>query len=191
MPRKIDSSLKERAVRMLRDHRQDYPSDTALAEAVATKLGLGRETVRRLLVQDGVRRGKGIRTTVPGRDGHRAGDLLDRCFTAPAPNRVWVAAFTYCRSWAGFVYVAFVVDVFAQRIAAWHAATTKAHRPGSDPATDSAVGPRPAGTARPGRAVGPPHRRRPSTPRCASPSTSPSRASHPRSGPSATLTTTR
>jgi hypothetical protein len=45
MPKKIDASLKEWAVRMLRDHRQDYPSDTALAEAVATKVGVGRETV--------------------------------------------------------------------------------------------------------------------------------------------------
>ena len=46
MPRKIDGSLKERAVRMLREHRQDYPSDTALAEAVAAKLGLvGRRCV--------------------------------------------------------------------------------------------------------------------------------------------------
>ena len=43
----------------------------------------------------------------------------------PAPNRVWVTDFTYVRSWAGFVYVAFIVDVFAQRIVAWHAATTK------------------------------------------------------------------
>ena len=63
MPRKIDSSLRERAVRMLREHRQDYPSDTALAEAVATKLGLGRETVRRWLVQDDVNSGARPGTT--------------------------------------------------------------------------------------------------------------------------------
>ncbi len=74
---------------------------------------------------NGVRRGKGIRTTVPAKDAHRAGDLLHRNFTAPAPNTRWVADFTYCRTWAGFVYVAFVVDVFAQRIVGWHAATDK------------------------------------------------------------------
>ncbi len=76
----------------------------------------------------GVRRDKGIRTTIPappGRDGKRAGDLLDRDFTAVAPNRVWVSDFTYCRTWAGFVYVAFILDVFAQRIVAWHVAATK------------------------------------------------------------------
>ena len=73
----------------------------------------------------GVRRDKGVRTTIPGKDGIRAGDLLDRNFTAVAPNRTWVTDFTYVRSWAGFVYVAFIVDVFAQRILAWHASTSK------------------------------------------------------------------
>ena len=58
-------------------------------------------------------------------DGRRAPDLLNRNFHASVPNRVWVTDFTYVRSWAGFVYVAFIVDVFAQRIVAWHAATTK------------------------------------------------------------------
>ena len=79
----------------------------------------------RTLGLSGVRRDKGIRTTIPAKDGKRAGDLLDRDFTAPAPNRAWVTDFTYVRTWAGFVYVAFIVDVFAQRIVAWHAATTK------------------------------------------------------------------
>ena len=68
---------------------------------------------------------RATRTTVPARDGHRADDLLHRDFTAPAPNIRWVADFTYCRTWAGFVYVAFVLDVFAQRIVGWHAATDK------------------------------------------------------------------
>lgn len=73
----------------------------------------------------GVRRAKGIRTTIPAKDGKRADDLLDRDFTALAPNRTWVIDFTYVRCWAGFTYVAFVVDVFAQKIVAWHAATRK------------------------------------------------------------------
>jgi transposase InsO family protein len=74
---------------------------------------------------NGVRRGRGVRTTIPAKDGCRAGDLLDRDFTAPAPNRRWVADFTYCRTWSGFTYVAFVVDVYAQRIVGWHAATDR------------------------------------------------------------------
>ncbi len=73
----------------------------------------------------GIRRTKGIRTTIPAKDGTRAGDLLNRDFTAPAPNRTWIMDFTYVRTWAGFTYVAFVVDVFAQRILAWHAATIR------------------------------------------------------------------
>ena len=73
----------------------------------------------------GVRRGKGIRATIPAKDGIRAGDLLNRHVIASAPNRTWVTDFTYVRTWAGFSYVAFIVDVYAQRIVAWHAATTK------------------------------------------------------------------
>jgi putative transposase len=79
----------------------------------------------RALGLSGIVRAKGVRTTIPSKDGKRAGDLLDRDFTAEAPNRTWVTDFTYCRTWAGFTYVAFIVDVFAQRIVAWHAATAK------------------------------------------------------------------
>ena len=84
-------------------------------------------TVDRLMRQagmNGVRRGRAPRTTIAAKDGVRAGDLLNRDFSAPAPNRVWVTDFTYVRTWAGFVYVAFVVDVFAQRFVGWHAMTT-------------------------------------------------------------------
>jgi len=65
----------------------------------------------RTLGLSGVRRDKGVRTTIPAKDGKRASDLLDRDFTAAAPNRTWVTDFTYARTWAGFVYVAFTADV--------------------------------------------------------------------------------
>jgi transposase InsO family protein len=74
----------------------------------------------------GVVRTARVRTTVAAKDGQRARDLLDRQFSAPAPNRVWVTDFTYVRTWAGFAYVTFIVDVFSQKIVAWHAATSKA-----------------------------------------------------------------
>jgi putative transposase len=74
----------------------------------------------------GVLRTARVRTTIPAKSGQRAGDLLDRQFSAPAPNRVWVTDFTYVRTWAGFCYVTFIVDVFSQKIVAWHAATSKA-----------------------------------------------------------------
>jgi transposase InsO family protein len=94
---------------------------TRLPEASAGAV----DRAMRTLGLAGVTRAKLVRTTIPAKDGKRAADLLDRDFTAPAPNRVWVTDFTYVRTWAGFVYVAFILDVFAQRIVAWHAATTK------------------------------------------------------------------
>jgi putative transposase len=98
-----------------------YLRRTAIPDASAGSV----DRAMRTLGLSGVRRDKGIRTTIPAKDGTRAGDLLDRDFTAAAPNRTWVTDFTYVRTWAGFTYVAFIVDVFAQRIVAWHAATTK------------------------------------------------------------------
>ena len=79
----------------------------------------------RVLGLEGIRRDKGVRTTIPGKDGVRAGDLLNRDFTAPRPDHTWVMDFTYVRAWAGWVYIAFIVDVFSQRIVAWHAQTSK------------------------------------------------------------------
>jgi transposase InsO family protein len=79
----------------------------------------------RVLGLEGIRRDKNIRTTIPAKDGIRAGDLLNRDFTAPRPDHTWVMDFTYVRTWAGWVYVAFIVDVFSQRIIAWHAQTSK------------------------------------------------------------------
>jgi putative transposase len=99
-----------------------YVRRTVLPDASAGAV----DRAMRALGLSGVRRDKGVRTTIPAKDGTRAGDLLNRDFTAGAPNLVWVTDFTYARTWAGFVYVAFILDVFSQRIVAWHVATTKA-----------------------------------------------------------------
>ena len=85
-------------------------------------------TVRRLMRQRGiagvVRGHKKPRTTVSDHAWVRPPDLLDRDFTAPAPNRRWVADLTYVRlASGGFVYVAFVVDVFSRMIVGWALAT--------------------------------------------------------------------
>ena len=85
-------------------------------------------TVRRLMRQEGisgvVRGHKKPRTTVSGESAVRPPDLLDRDFTAPAPNLRWVADITYVRlTSGGFVYVAFVVDVFSRMIVGWALAT--------------------------------------------------------------------
>jgi len=83
------------------------------------------DRLMRLLELRGLTRGKGVRTTIPDRTAQRAPDLLERDFTAAAPNRRWVADFTYVRTWAGFVYVAFVIDCFSRAIVGWHASSTK------------------------------------------------------------------
>jgi transposase InsO family protein len=83
------------------------------------------DRLMRLLNLRGLTRGKGVRTTTPDRNAQRAPDLLDGDFTAHAPNLRWVADFTYVRTWAGFVYVSFVIDCFSRAIVGWHAATTK------------------------------------------------------------------
>lgn len=79
----------------------------------------------RLLGLRGVRRSKKVRTTIPAAGGTRAPDLLDRDFTASRPDEKWVTDFTYVRTWAGFVYVAFILDVFSRRIVGWHVASNK------------------------------------------------------------------
>lgn len=84
------------------------------------------DRVMRTLGLSGVLRSKKVYTTSSDPDGVRAPDLVDRNFTSDRPDRLWVADFTYVRTWAGFTYVAFIVDVFAQRIVAWNAATTMA-----------------------------------------------------------------
>jgi putative transposase len=89
---------------------------------------VARCTVERLMREHrltGVVRGKKIRTTVPDPGHQRAGDLVNRDFTAPRPNRTWVADFTHVATWSGVVYVAFVVDVYSRAIVGWSAATNK------------------------------------------------------------------
>jgi putative transposase len=88
---------------------------------------VARCTVERLMTQhgwQGALRGKRVRTTIPDENAHRPRDLVDRDFTATAPNRLWVADFTYVATWSGTVYVAFVIDVFSRRIVGWRAATS-------------------------------------------------------------------
>jgi putative transposase len=72
----------------------------------------------------GVIRGKPVRTTIGDRSAPCPLDRVNRQFRAPAPNMLWVSDFTYVATWAGFVYVAFVIDTFARRIVGWRASRT-------------------------------------------------------------------
>ncbi|WP_393099899.1 IS3 family transposase [Streptomyces sp. LN325] len=92
---------------------------------------VARCTVERLMRDLGITgavRGKKVITTIPDASAQRAPDLVDRDFVAPAPNRCWVADFTHVTTFAGVVYVAFVVDTFSRRIVGWSAATSKETR---------------------------------------------------------------
>jgi putative transposase len=90
------------------------------------KVGRGRvERLMRRLGLAGAVRGKTVRTTIADPDGVRAADLVKRQFIAGAPNRLWVADFTYVATWAGTVYVAFAIDVFSRKIVGWQASTSK------------------------------------------------------------------
>jgi putative transposase len=88
---------------------------------------VARCTVERIMRQqgwEGACYGCKHKTTI-GDDTHpRYPDRVDRNFCAPAPNRLWVADFTYVSTWTGFVYVAFVIDAFSRRIVGWRAART-------------------------------------------------------------------
>ena len=88
---------------------------------------VARCTVARLMTAEGLRgvvRGQWRRTTVADPAADHAPDLVQRQFHAERPNPLWVADFTYVATWRGFVYVAFVIDVYSRRIVGWRAHTT-------------------------------------------------------------------
>jgi HTH-like domain/Integrase core domain len=88
---------------------------------------VGRDRVARLMRAAGLRgviRGRRAFTTRTDPADQRPADLVQRRFSAPAPNRLWVADLTYVRTWAGFCYVAFVVDVYSRMIVGWAASAT-------------------------------------------------------------------
>jgi putative transposase len=86
-----------------------------------------RCTVERLMAENGIqgakRRGEPWRTTTPDPAGQRKPDLVERDFTAEAPNRLWVADFTHLRTWEGVVFFSFVIDVFSRQVVGWQLAT--------------------------------------------------------------------
>ena len=86
----------------------------------------GRERVARLMRSAGVvgakQRGKPWRTTILDPQAQRASDLVNRDFTAPAPDRLWVGDFTYLRTWEGRSFFSFVIDVFSRMVVGWQIA---------------------------------------------------------------------
>ena len=87
---------------------------------------VGRGRVQRLMREAGIqgakRRGKPWRTTKPDPLAHRRPDLVERDFSATAPNRLWVGDLTYLRCWEGALFFAFVIDVFSRKVVGWQLA---------------------------------------------------------------------
>jgi putative transposase len=86
---------------------------------------VGRDQVARLMRElgiQGVRRGAKVRTTRPVERAERPPDLVERRFVAERPNALWVTDLTYVPTWAGMVYVCFIVDVFSRSIVGWRVA---------------------------------------------------------------------
>ena len=117
-----DEVFKEVIERIHRKNRGVYGVQKVWRQMLREGWKIGRDRVARLmraLGLEGVVRGKRKRTTVPGELAQRPGDLVDRVFSASAPNRLWVADITYVSTWEGFVYVAFITDVYSRMIVGW------------------------------------------------------------------------
>ena len=101
---------------------QVYGADKVWQQLNRENIPVARCTVERLMRQQGlqgVRRGKRVRTTTPDPKAPCPLDRVNRQFKAERPNQLWVSDFTYVSTWQGWVYVAFVVDVFSRRIVGW------------------------------------------------------------------------
>ena len=122
-----DATLREAVRRVWEAHRRVYGVRKVWRQLRREGHAVARCTVARLMRAEGLRgivRGRRVRTTVPEAAAERPLDLVQRQFSATAPNQLWVADFTYVATWRGFVYVAFVIDVFSRRIVGWRAHTT-------------------------------------------------------------------
>ena len=121
-----DAALTERIVKIHKFSDGTYGVPRIYEELVAEGERIGRKRVARLMRAaglEGVSRRKRRRTTYRDRDGQVAADLVNRDFTANGPDQLWVADITYISTWAGFLYLAVVVDAWSRRFVGWAMAT--------------------------------------------------------------------
>jgi len=124
---KRDALLTPEITRVHRENFGVYGARKVWCQLGREGIAVGRDRVARLMSAcslQGVRRGAFTRTTHADLRAPRPADLVDRDFRAPAPNRLWVADLTYVATWAGFAYVAFVIDVFSRRIVGWRVSSS-------------------------------------------------------------------
>ncbi len=120
-----DADLTPEIRRIFEENFQVYGARKVWRQLGREDISVARCTVERLMRSlglQGVVRGSKRRTTISKEAADRPADLVKRQFIATRPNQLWVADFTYVATWAGFVYVAFVIDVFARRIIGWRVA---------------------------------------------------------------------
>ncbi|HDD9442220.1 TPA: IS3 family transposase [Escherichia coli] len=121
-----DDWLKKEILRVYDENHQVYGVRKVWRQLLREGIRVARCTVARLMAVmglAGVLRGKKVRTTI-SRKAVAAGDRVNRQFVAERPDQLWVADFTYVSTWQGFVYVAFIIDVFAGYIVGWRVSSS-------------------------------------------------------------------
>jgi putative transposase len=124
---KRDELLMPHIERVWQANMQVYGAEKVWKQMNREDIAVARCTVERLMRRlglEGIRRGKSVRTTTPDTSAPCPLDRVNREFQADRPNQLWVSDFTYVSTWQGWLYVAFVVDVFARRIVGWRVSTT-------------------------------------------------------------------
>jgi transposase InsO family protein len=124
---KRDDDLGAEIRRVWQDHFRVYGADKVWRQLKREEVTVARCTVERLMRKMDLRgaiRGKKFKTTIADESADRPLDLVKREFKASRPNQLWVADLTYVATWAGMVYVAFVIDVFSRSIVGWRVSTS-------------------------------------------------------------------
>ena len=122
-----DLALQPEIARVFAENFEVYGVRKVWRQMARERFEVARCTVERLMRGmglQGVIRGKPVRTTLQDKAAPCPLDHVNRVFHAPAPNMLWVSDFTYVSTWTGFVYVAFVIDVYARRIVGWRTSRT-------------------------------------------------------------------
>jgi len=122
-----DEALVPHIERVWRTNLQVYGADKVWRQLGREGHPVARCTIERLMRRHGLRgvvRGKVVRTTISDANAPRPMDRVHRQFKAQRPNQLWVSDFTYVSTWQGWLYVAFVIDVFARRIVGWRVSST-------------------------------------------------------------------
>ena len=122
-----DDTLVAHIERVWQANMRVYGADKVCKQMNREGIVVARCTVERLMRRlglQGVRRGKVVRTTISDGRAPCPLDRVNRVFRADRPNQLWVSDFTYVSTWQGWLYVAFVIDVYARRIVGWRVSSS-------------------------------------------------------------------